>query len=192
MANAITKLTIIHGTKSESPAAIQAALAQPTIDAKTFGRRLVSIIVALVGGTAYGRVTVEVENASNLTVASLAGTFTNAPAGDGTITIGGVVLTAKASPANENEFAAGSDAATAATGLAAAINAHSALVGLVTASAAAGVVTIASAVPGRIGNLITVIDNLSNFTLAGSATKLSGATSVQQVAARTFDFGGVA
>jgi phage tail sheath gpL-like len=97
--------------------------------------------------------------------ATMSGAWTAAD----TFTIGGVVLTAASSPSGESQFALGASATAAGANLAAAINAHSKLAGLVSASAATGVVTITLLVGGRIGELITLAE-------ASSACALSGTT----------------
>lgn len=61
---------------------------------------------------------------------------------DDTISIGGVTLTWKASAASEDEVTLSATEATAATNLGAAINAHTKLQGLVSASVATAVVTV--------------------------------------------------
>lgn len=72
-----------------------------------------------------------------------------------TVTINGVVMTGKTSPATEAEFACGvSDTADAAA-LAAKINAHSSLSLIVSATSALGVVTLTTLKPGLLGNSVT-------------------------------------
>lgn len=97
---------------------------------------------------------------------SIIGTFTNAPADGGTLTIGAVVLTTAASPGNESEWDNGTDGPTAAANLIACINAHSKLKGLILASAGTTTskVNIQLLQTGRIGNLIAVTEALTNYT----------------------------
>lgn len=85
------------------------------------------------------------------------------PSNDQVITIAGVTLTAKTTPDadNENEFGRGGSAAGGATALGAAINAHSVLSNLMTASVASTVVTLAAKVP-LVGGIVT---NLGSATL---------------------------
>ncbi len=118
-------------------------------------------------GAAWGSVRAYYD-ASNPVAASGTATLVSVPADD-TITIGGVTLTAKASPANENQFnQSGNDGADA-TSLAAIISAHSVLGKFVSASANSNVVTITSRLLGQIGNLLTL-------ARTGTAITLSGAT----------------
>jgi len=186
--NAITTLTIVHSAKI-APLDIQRKFAQPSGSARLF---ISSLITELRGfaGARNGQVTVRIESATNTTKATGTITCTGVPTADDTVTIGGKLLTWKAAAANENEVTIGASDSASATALAAAIEANSVLQGLVTATSAAGVVTIASAVPGRIGNLITTAESGTNTT--AEQTVLAGAAATQQAAARTFDFGGVA
>ena len=86
--------------------------------------------------------------------------FTGVPAADGTVTLAGVVLTAKASPEGVAEFARGGSATEAATNVTAAINAHPVLSHLVVAASDAGDVSIVSKVPFVLG----FAEDLTNCT----------------------------
>ncbi len=93
---------------------------------------------------------------------------------DDTITIGKTTLTAKASPANENQFSqAGTDTVDAAS-LVAKINAHSVLSTLVFASSLAGVVTISALQKGEVGNHIALTSSDARITVTGSGYLASG------------------
>ena len=109
--------------------------------------------------------------------ASTTGTFTGAPTAADTITINGVVFTARASGAvaNEFNFSASSVTVTAAN-LAAAINASTTagIVNTVGASSAAGVVTFFAIVPGSAGLNIPITESLGNFTLAAVTLSTGG------------------
>lgn len=80
------------------------------------------------------------------------------PSNDQVITIAGVTLTAKTTPDadEEGEFARGGSAAGAATALGAAVNAHSVLANLMTATVASAVVTLAAKVP-LVGGIVTTL-----------------------------------
>lgn len=95
-------------------------------------------------------------------------TFTGRPAANGTVTINGVVFTAKDSGATGNEFNTSATVATTATNLAAKINAATddGIAGCITASASAGVVTLTALVTGKLGLGYTVIDALTNATVS--------------------------
>jgi phage tail sheath gpL-like len=91
---------------------------------------------------------------------------------DDTITINGTTITGKASPSGESQFDSDGSDTVVATAVAACINAHSDLTGLVTATSSGAVVTISAAVMGKIGNCITLAS--SNGTrLAVSAARLA-------------------
>lgn len=85
-----------------------------------------------------------------------------------TVTIGSVVLTAKAAPVGENQFAATVSAAADGAALAAAINAHSKLKGLLLASGTS-TVTIAMRQGGRIGALVSISKSAAQITLSAAS-----------------------
>lgn len=119
--------------------------------------------------------------------ASLAGTFTGAPTATETVTINGVAFTARASGATGDEFNIGGSVTITAANLAAAINASTTagILDVIYASSDVGVITVTSKQAGKVGNAIVVADALSNFTWAGSATKLAGGTQQTNL---TFEF----
>lgn len=106
-------------------------------------------------------------------VQSLTATLGGALSANDTVTIGGVVLTAKASPSGESQFAATVSAAADGAALAACINAHSKLKGLVSASGTS-TVTCTLQLSGRIGALVTVAKSAAQITL--SATDFAPST----------------
>lgn len=116
--------------------------------------------------------------ATTAVAASISGTFTGVPSDSETSVINGVTFTAKTSGAGANQWNIGADATANAAAMAAAINASTSakIAGQITASSAAGVITLTAIVPGTGGNLFTVTDSLSNFTWAGAATAFSGGT----------------
>lgn len=109
--------------------------------------------------------------------ASTTGTFTADPTAGDTITVNGVVFTARASGAvaNEFNFVAGDVTKTAAA-LAASINASitAAVIGTVGASSALGVVTFFAIVPGSAGLNIPISESLGGFTLANTVFSTGG------------------
>jgi len=129
--------------------------------------RVLGLIKGLISGAVVGSAYVHTG------VASATATLATVVA-DNTITIGGVTLTAKASPADQTQFAVGASNTECAAALAAAINAHTTLKHLVYASASAAVVTISAVVPGPVGNQIPVSRVGSPITLSGAA--LAGAS----------------
>lgn len=94
-----------------------------------------------------------------------------------TVTINGRIYTAKTSGASGlNQFNIGGSDAQAAINLAAAINADtSALIsGVVTATAASGVVTLTCVTPGVLGNLVTIAIS-AHGSVSGGGLLASGA-----------------
>lgn len=91
------------------------------------------------------------------------------------VTIGGIELAVKASPANDAQFAKGATDAECALNLANAINTEKDLSKLVRATAVADVVTVTAIAPGPVGNLITLAETGNGFTKSGTA--LSGGAS---------------
>lgn len=98
-------------------------------------------------------------------------TLTSAIATDA-VTIGKTTLTASSTPANENqwEIDGASDTLDAAS-LAAAINAHSVLSTIVSATSATNVVTITALEKGALGNYIAL--SSADATIVASATYLA-------------------
>lgn len=86
---------------------------------------------------------------------------------DDTVTIGNVILTAKASPSGENQFAGAVSAAADGAALAACINAHSKLKGLLVASGAA-TVTVQLLEGGRVGHIVSIAKSAAQITLTGT------------------------
>lgn len=92
---------------------------------------------------------------------------------DDTITINGITLTGKSSPAGESQFDSDGSGTVVAAAIASCINAHSSLVGIVTASSSGAVVTISAYVYGLIGNAVTLASS-NGIRLAVSAARLAG------------------
>lgn len=97
-------------------------------------------------------------------------TFTGNPTAADTVTVNGVVFTARASGAVANEFNIGSGASANAAALAAAINASvsAGVLGTIYTSVSAGVITITSSAPGAAGNGITLAESMSNVAVSGA------------------------
>lgn len=93
-------------------------------------------------------------------------TSTGAAVNDETCVICGVTFTAKTSGATGNQFNLSGTVATQATNIAAAVNASTDLTGVCTATSALGVVTFTAAVPGKIGNGLTLTESLTNVTIS--------------------------
>jgi hypothetical protein len=145
--------------------------------------KLANFLTGLTTGTERGITgsapAVAISILGNMVAAS--GTITSAGAATAnqTMTVAGQTLTAKTSgavPAN-GEFNLSATVGTQATNIAAAINAVVALSGIVTATAALGVVTVTSSVAGVIGNgLVMANVNLGNVTVVTFASGAEDAT----------------
>lgn len=135
-------------------------------------------IAAFLQSEAMGR-GINIRYADTAVSASTTGTFTGAPSAAETITVNGVVFTARASGAVANEFNIGSSVTATAANLAASINASTtaAIINTVGASSALGVVTFFSIVPGPVGLNIPISESLSNFTVAASTFSTGGTQS---------------
>lgn len=134
------------------------------------------------------RATVDVQTGSANPVAA-SGTFTlDTVVEDDAVTIGTVTLTAKDSPEGEAQWQAGGadDTADAVT-LAAAINTHSVLSQVVTATSAGAVVTVTSKVKGVIGNQLPISETGDTITASGAF--LTGGTGGATEAATSYSVG---
>jgi hypothetical protein len=104
-------------------------------------------------------------------------TSTGTAANNQTMTLANQTITAKTSGAvaADGEFNISGTVATQAASIAAAINAMPELVGIVTAAANLGVVTVTSVVPGLIGNGLQIVDvDLANVAVAAFAGGTDG------------------
>lgn len=116
---------------------------------------------------------------------TIACTQANAVAGD-TFTLAGVVFTVATSPSTEaslGEFAAGASDTAMGDNLAAAINAHPALNGLLTAAAVTGTVTWTARDKGLFGNLIRMAETGTSMVVTQAT---NGAIGTVQSPMRTF------
>jgi phage tail sheath gpL-like len=91
------------------------------------------------------------------------------------IAINGTSFACVASGASGNQFNIGSDDTETMANLAAAINASSDMTGIATATSDATVCTVSAAVPGAIGNAITLTSADATIVASGSG-KLTGGT----------------
>lgn len=166
--------SIVVTIKSER---VQADLARLLTSDQSGGRRggilrLARFVHSFATGLQRGVVTIQTASAAPVS-ASVTATLVSVPVDD-TIILAGVTLTAKASPANENQFSqAGTDTQDAAS-LAAVINAHSVLSLILSATSALGVVTVSAKQAGLIGNQVAVSRTGTAITL--SSAKLAGGT----------------
>lgn len=142
----------------------------------------------LLNGIAAGRqrATIAVQTGSADPLAgTTGGTITLSSFADAdTIRIGNVVLTGKSSPTTEDHFEIDGDDTADAAALAAAINAHSVLSQIISATSALGVVTVRSLIPGVISNQIYMAASAH-----ATVVQLSGSTGGATEAAVTYNFG---
>lgn len=184
----VSIIAIAHDD-TQTAATVAARLARPAADAAPGVHRLGDELHAVAGGLRRARVTMLVETSDEThpsATVTLGGANITA---DDTIAIGPVTLTWKASPSTEGEVAFVNTAATDAAALAAKINAHSDLSGMVTASAAAAVVTVTGALPGNLCRYTLVKSETNSGAMALSAASLGGVTSAVQATPRTYSRG---
>ena len=151
---------------------IERALIADTGNRFQAGQKLMAYVRKLMAGHKQAKVLIgayAVKATGTVTLASFVA--------NDTVTINGVVLTGKASPAGSAEFACGvSDTADAAA-LAAVINAHTTLNTMVVATSALGVVTLTAYVPGALGNAVTLaISAHGSVSAARMASGTNGTT----------------
>lgn len=180
---AVTTITIKHG--DEATPTITDRLVKPASDAKEAAAALAAELSGFASGARSARLSLKVEDVTTGDRASATATCATVVEDD-VLTIGDVSLTAKDSPSGESEVDVGASNTIMAANFAAAINAHSGLLGIVTATSAAAVVTITSTQPGRIGEFITLAETGTTITLSASA--LGGVTATQY-ASRDHGFG---
>jgi hypothetical protein len=101
---------------------------------------------------------------------------------DDTVVIGGTTFTWKASPSGESQVDIGVDDATCASNLATAINAHSQLQGVVTASAAAAVCTITLSGASRLARHILLSETGDAVTLSATSFAPAGTLTAELTA----------
>jgi phage tail sheath gpL-like len=144
-------VSLIRITHNEPEVVFKTLVQAETGDKFLAGTKLMQYLRSLMGGSRSAKVVVAV-NAAKAT-----GTVTLASfVADDTVTVNGITFTGKASPSGAEEFACGvSDTADAAA-LAATLNAHTTLDGMIVATSALGVVTIEALHPGELGNALTI------------------------------------
>lgn len=150
-------------------------------------RAVSKLFHAMAGGVYQGAFDVSTASAAPVAAGgSIAPTQANVDAND-TVTIGGVVLTAKASGANgTTEFNKGANLAATCTNLAACINANTTLSKHLTATASSTAVAVAAKQKGSVSNLIVM--STSDAT-AFALTQLTGGAGGAEEAPVTFSLG---
>lgn len=184
-----TIVTIRYGTSLPAADVADRLDASRTIEFNRLKRALADLIdpVATTRGAAYVVTVDDVTSGTVLADVSVTATitFANITAGE-TLVIGNVTLTWAVAAANENEVTIGANLAAATANLTNAINAHSKLAGLITASGntATGVVTITYAGAGREAALIGLSETGDALVLSATSFT-SGATLTSETAVLT-------
>lgn len=141
--NAITTIEICHGD-AVAPATIAAEYAPQADDPYRACQQLSKLLAAIGGGVRAAKVRVRVDSSTVITerpTSTIAITHANVTADD-TVSVGGATFTWKASASGEDQVTIGANVTADGDNLAAKINAHSKLSGLVSAVNAAGTITI--------------------------------------------------
>lgn len=172
--------TVILIDQEETATDMARVLLAPEINRGSAALKLKDYMKALTSGMRRGQVVIGVDAVK----ASATLTLTSVIATDA-IAVNGLTFTAVASGATAVQFNVGADDAATAVNLAAAINAHTDLVGLVTATALLTVVTVTAARPGLLGNAITLTS--ADATIVASAGRLAGGTNGAEI--RTHYYG---
>lgn len=175
---------IIEIETDQDSTQMQAILSKDTTAAKEMLVELVNYLEGIGQGAYNAAINVKL----GAVAASLAGTFTGDPTAAETVTVNGVVFTARASGAVANEYNIGANVTAHALALKNAINASvtAGVADVVRAESALGVVTLYSKQAGKAGNAIVVAEGTTNFAFAGAATKLASGT---QATNKTYQFG---
>jgi len=174
-------ITIRYGTDLPAADVAQRLDSTRTVDFNRLKRELSDLVdpVATLRGAAYVVTVDDVSAGTVLADASVTATiaFGNITAGD-ILVIGNVTLTWAVAAANENEVTIGADLAAATTNLTAAINAHSKLNGVISATGVTGtgVVTITYPGAGREAALIALAETGDALVL--SATSFTSASTM--------------
>ena len=150
-----------------------------TAEAKTAALKLSKYFEALASGTENSAASIQISEEVDAPVAAtgtIAITHANVSDAD-TVTIGGVVITAKTSASDDTvEWTIGANATADGAALAATINKNLTLSRIMTASAASGTVTLTMKVKGMIGNCIVMsTSDATAFTLTAFASGAGGA-----------------
>lgn len=188
-----TIVTIVLSLEN-NPEAIVAQYFRQYIDERGGKVALANLLAAVASGVEIGKVCAFADAADGTPATdTIACTQANCEIGN-TVTISGVVFTVASSPSTnpaDGQFAALTSDTVTGAALAAAINAHPALKGLVTAVAATGTVTLTVGFKGAAGNNLAVSTNHSHAFAIGSARPTNGAAGTTKGTLRCYR-GGVA
>lgn len=149
-----TKITITHDV-AEVAGDLQSKGITGFISRMGHINWLQNLIAKMSGGASNGTIATTIDAGDGV---AATGTVTfSSLANNDTVTVGTQTFTAKTSGASgANQFNLGANDTDAGANFATAVNAHTSLTGVVTASAAAGVTTLTTAIVGLIGNQIGI------------------------------------
>jgi phage tail sheath gpL-like len=160
--------SVIILTQPETSVDMQALIHAETGNRFLAGTKLMQYIRSLMGGARSAVVQIAV----NALKASGTVTLSSHDADD-TVTVNGVVFTCVASGAAGAQYNKGADDTETAANLAAAINAHATLDGMLIATSLLGVVTLTALLPGELGNAVTLAISAHGSV---SAARMAGGT----------------
>lgn len=144
---------------------------------KNYAANSIALIKQIMRGVVQGHVVLQLD-AEDATAATNTAAFTFASGADGdTVTVLGVVFTARTSPSTEplnREFALSTDDDTTSAAFAAAINAYEPFRNLITAANSSGTTTLTSSVGGAFMNFGTLATSNASFVTVGGANFSSG------------------
>lgn len=192
MAVGITKIFVIHSS-ARTPGSLKEKLLPQSGTAPATARALAQFFMAAAGGVEPCSIQVGMETtasgAGDKASTTVAITHANLTSNSDTLTIGGRVLTWHSSPSGENQVLIGANATADGDNLVAAIAAHSELKQIVSATNAAGTVTITSLYPGLIGKHITLATNDATAMTLGAAALALGTSPTSLAVPATFERG---
>lgn len=181
---ASTRLTVTYNSK------ISASDVAELLEAAE-GERVVAKLVKLLRGAASGLYpcSLTIEQSPTAASQTLVCDQSSAVATTDTLTVGGITCASVASAPDvtAGEWLLGASDATMATNIAAAINGHTTLSEIVSATADDDTVTITARTPGTLGNLVTLSEAGSGIALDGTA--LEGGDGGEAADETTYDFG---
>jgi phage tail sheath gpL-like len=183
MANSQSRITITHAS-TETIGTIQDLLASEASKPHTWANKVKNFMQAIKGGARPASISFAQDATADV---SATGTITfSSLANNDTITVGGVVFTAKTSGATGAQFNLGSNDTDAAANAVVVLNAHATVGTYVRCTSALGVITLTAARAGAAGNLIGLA--ISAHGSVSAATLASGANAIPSVPV-TFSFG---
>ncbi len=186
-ASTVINLTVVLSGESAATAKERYLSAQ---DDRAAAEALAGLMHRLGAGHAFGKVFVNSDSGDGTqATGAIACTQASVVLGTDVVTVGDATFTPKASPSTnpgDGEFSIGADDTACGANLAAAINAHPKLKGLLTAASVAGTITLTAVDKGIHGNQIRMTETGNGFALTQFA---SGAQGTASKKTRSFRFG---